>query len=149
MRRPRPGHARAATGTGLTARADINVTPLIDVLLVLLILFLLVSRAARAELKAGLARQGPVGELTQALTVSVRESDLLLDGRPVLDPISLQGALGAALHGRSNCPVWVQSSPGVSYERLVGVVDAVRGAGADRIGILGASATPDPGREDR
>jgi biopolymer transport protein TolR len=144
MRRRRQSQAKAATGTGLAARADINVTPLIDVLLVLLILFLLVSRAARAELRAGLARQGPVGPVTPAVTVSVRETDLRLDDRPVLDVIALQAALGAALHDRSDRPVWVRSSPGVSYERLVAVLDAARGAGAVRIGIVGASVSPDP-----
>jgi len=71
----------SAGGPGRGVIAEINVTPMADVMIVLLIIFMLVAPAAPRALGASLPRpsDGPVGPTPQALVLEVREGDFALN----------------------------------------------------------------------
>lgn len=127
--------------TKLEPTAGINVTPLIDVMLVLLILFMIVApmtpRGLDATLPESPGPTPPPPPPVVPLVLTVEEATFALNSLPVADPQALDEQLREALGPRSDRTVFVRAVGHVSYGRVVAAMDAARGAGADRIGILG------------
>jgi biopolymer transport protein ExbD len=128
-----------ATKTG--PHAEINITPLIDVMLVLLVIFMLVAPATQRVLGAGLPRPGgPQGGPPTALVVTVEAEVFRLDDQPLAGAPALEGALREALQARRDRTVLVRVAGEVPYARVVAALDSARGAGASRLGVLGTAA---------
>jgi biopolymer transport protein TolR len=124
-------------------KADINVTPLIDVLLVLLIIFMCVAPAAPTALGAALPRtEGSTGG--PALVLELGPDELSLNTVPVLTLEDLDRRLRAALQTRGDRTLFVRAADDVPYERVVVVIDVAEGAGASRVGLI--ADAPQPGR---
>jgi biopolymer transport protein ExbD len=120
---------------------EINVTPLIDVLLVLLIIFMVIvpvtprglESAVPQQSKAALPMPGPVSVrlLGDGTAESLRYE---VDGRPI-DRSGLEEALLASLRVRPVRSVYVAASPGISYRLVVEAVGAAKTAGATTVGL--------------
>jgi biopolymer transport protein ExbD len=123
--------------------SDINITPLTDIFLVLLIIFMVtttaIAEAGNEEggFKVSLPRgaKGDEAGIPRDLTVAV-----LADGRTVvagrvLDEAALRAAFGEA-HGRSpETIVLFQADEGVAHGRVVQVMELARRAGLTRLAI--------------
>jgi biopolymer transport protein ExbD/biopolymer transport protein TolR len=129
---------RAAGRRGAPA-ADINVTPMIDVLLVLLIIFMVVQQG----LQRGLALQVPPPERAAP---PVRDPasivlEVMPGGRYALNtqPVGaegLQSAVEAVFRGRPRKVLWVKGGEGVRYGEVAAAVDASRAAGVQVVGLV-------------
>jgi len=119
--------------------ATINVTPLIDVLLVLLIVFMLLQTHSRG-LESDLPEDAPTGAIAprnpQNVTVHIRmDGSLELDSQPV-EKMDLEARLRSAFAGRPDGVLFVDAATELDFADIAGVIDTARGAGVVRIGLL-------------
>jgi biopolymer transport protein TolR len=130
-------HLEPAMQTVTTApvQAEMNVTPMIDVLLVLLIIYMIVPvrhvvPATLPEPAAGVADPAP------PLVLDVRsDGSFALNSQPVpLD--ALDATLRAAFSGRAEKLLFVRGSAERPYQEIVSAMDVARGAGAQLLAIM-------------
>src|ERR1700761_1840469 len=127
-----------------TQQSEINVTPLIDVLLVLLIIFMVIVPVTPRGLESRVPEQsktaapvlGPVSlrVLGKEETEANDRIRYEVDGR-VVDRAQLSDALMASLRVRAERSVYVSASPQVSYRAVAAAVGAAKAAGAVTIGL--------------
>lgn len=122
-------------------RAEINVTPLIDVMLVLLILFMVVTPVAPRGLETRVPEPAPSRQPAAlpppaSLVIRVEAAAYTLDRTPVMTIAELESLLRERLGSRSDKTVFVRADQDVKSGRIVEAMDVARTAGADRIGIV-------------
>jgi len=133
----------------------INVTPLVDVLLVLLIIFMVISPAKPHRFEARIPERPSPNEPTPllSLVVTVLKSGegyrLNMQAARTLEDLNAQ--LHQALDARpaDRKAVFVKAPPSLAYGEVVKVINAVREKGVDKIGLVadkkkkaGAAAAP-------
>jgi biopolymer transport protein ExbD len=123
--------------------ADINITPLTDIFLVLLIIFMVTTTAIaeagsqsgglEVNLPRGGARTG--GPAPHDLAVAVLEDGRTVVGGKALDEGALAAAFEAAAKENAATVVLVQADAGVAHGRVVAVMDLARRKGLSRLAI--------------
>jgi biopolymer transport protein TolR len=130
-----------SVGTGKRGpQAEINVTPLIDVVLVLLIIFMVMTPVMLKELVAKVPQKQtenvplPPGESTIVVELDAHDQ-LSLNGEP-LAPEMLSGKVGDRLaHDRAKV-VFFKIADQANYGQAVRIMDICKGAGAKTLGIV-------------
>jgi biopolymer transport protein ExbD len=116
---------------------DINVTPLVDIMLVLLIIFMLTAHLiARQVIEVQLpkaAQAAAVSPTTLAVTLT-REGRMFLNGIPAT-PESLRAAIQSAVAKDPKTQVIVAGDKNVSHGRVVWVLDLVKSLGVTSFAI--------------
>jgi biopolymer transport protein TolR len=127
-------------------RAEINVTPLVDVVLVLLVILLVVAPMLKeevpVELPAAANAEAQSATATPTLTIAA-DGGVSFEGTP-LPSADLAIRLEAIYAPRADKSVMLAADRSLGYARVVEVLDACREAGIERIGIVTAPAPPRP-----
>jgi len=120
-------------------RPIINVTPLVDVVLVLLIIFMVVAPMLDLRLGVGLPAErtdvDPIEPEEQLVVDLEPDGQVTLNGE-VVERSRLAAVLGPAIRARRDRTVFFRGDPDVFYGDAVRILDIVRGAGAQTIGTV-------------
>ena len=130
---------RIGAGDDLEVNHEINVTPFIDVMLVLLIIFMVAAPLATVDmgvdLPASTAEPQPRPE--KPVFVTVKPDMTLGIGEDVIQRDGLGEALGAATRNNKDERIFVRADKAVSYGDLMEVMNMLRNAGYLKIALVG------------
>src|SRR5260370_6120771 len=146
-----------AGGGGGGLQSEINVTPMVDVMLVLLIIFMVVTPVLQQGIQVSIPRQMRNPDEDQAINkesavmISIpKDGDYYLGKKKVnLDDLKSSVEKALANKKEEDKIVYIKSGVEVSYGEVVKVINAVREKGVDKIGLVadkkkkgGAAAAP-------
>jgi biopolymer transport protein ExbD len=122
-----------------TLQSEINVTPLIDVVLVLLIIFMVLTPITISEISVNLPDKTETVEQDdvpkEQLLLAVCEDGTFTLNRTPYEAESLREDLQRRLRAKAKKVVFVDAHPKAGYHRVVAALDLARDAGADRLGM--------------
>lgn len=125
---------------GKGQRAEINVTPMIDVLLVLIIIFMviapLVPRGLRALVPPRADAPPPPEVVSRDIVISVAKDGAIEINQQRVEPAALPERLAGLYRRHINDHVFVRGDRGLDYQVVAQVIDVARGAGWERIGLM-------------
>ena len=126
-----------------SALTDINITPFIDVMLVLLIIFMVAAPLSTVDVPVDLPKVSATPTAREAEPVIVT---LTADGRINLSGSdiprgALAAAVGAATDGDRDTRLYLSADQAVPYGDLMAVMEEVRRAGYGRIALVGLEGT--------
>jgi biopolymer transport protein TolR len=133
--------AIAVRDEGAKVNSNINVTPMVDVMLVLLIIFMVITPMLQKGVTVDLAKvnnptQMPDADKEDALIVAVMRNGDVFFGNDKTAPDQLTNKIKDRIANRTNKIVYVRADARAKYKAVVDVVDNVRSAGVDDLGLL-------------
>jgi len=115
--------------------AEINVTPLVDVVLVLLIIFMVTAPFLQGGLEVDLPKVATHGlDVREGLIVSVRADRRIAVGNQVVSNAEFENALSRA--GAARRPVFLKADQGVPYGVIVDLIARLRRTGVAALGLV-------------
>ena len=146
---PKLGPATLASGSGRSGRArrvstslaEINVVPLVDVMLVLLIIFMvaapMIQRGIDVKLPQSRRATSVTGERVEVtLPSTLHQSRVVFVGKQEVKLQNLQEHMRQKMETASNKEVFVRGDSTVQYQDLMDVFDALKAAGVQNIGMV-------------
>ena len=124
-------------------KSDINMTPMIDVLLVLIIIFMVITPLTPKGLEALVPQPPPPNQppntSDQRTVVVVIDKDhkMFINQDPVEENL-LGGRLTEIFKTRAERVVFVKGDPGLEYQWVAKAIDIAHGAGIDKVGLMTA-----------
>ena len=127
------------TGDGRGVRSEINITPLVDVVLVLLIIFMVMTPVLLKKLDLNVPEKVDTDvqvTASEQLVVSVAADASVAINREPVSRDALGAKLSELLQARRDKVVFFDVDDTANYAEVVAVMDVTRGAGAKVLGIM-------------
>ncbi|CCG08397.1 protein TolR [Pararhodospirillum photometricum] len=139
----RGGHSRRRRSHQMS---DINVTPMVDVMLVLLIIFMVTAPLMTTGVKVDLPRASTasLGKDTEALTVSVTAEGAIYLQDQAMPDTALAPRLQAITQANPDVKIYVRGDAGVNYGRVMEVMGLLRQGGLEKVALITQPGQPAP-----
>ena len=125
---------------GKGQKAEINVTPMIDVLLVLIIIFMVIAPVAPHGLEAIAPPQAdappPPNVVSREIVITVARDGAIEINRQPVESAVLPARLAELYRRHINDHLFVRGDRDLPYQAVAEIIDVARGAGWDRIGLM-------------
>ncbi|ABK98859.1 protein TolR [Pelobacter propionicus] len=136
--------AMGGQGNNRAAMADINVTPLVDVMLVLLVIFMVTAPMMQQGVQVNLPKAD-----TKAMTQAEETVIVTVDGKGRIfinkDEVpagDLRSRLSEMFANREKKEIFLKADAGVPYGEVVRAMADIKGAGIERLGMVTEPAKP-------
>ena len=127
-------------GGGGSLRSDINVTPLVDVVLVLLIIFMVITPVVQMGYLVKVPPKAPANlppsAVSDQIILRLQSDKSVLINKDAVPLDQFPQRMREILHGNTSKMVFFQGSPDVDYETTMSFLDLARSSGAKNIGII-------------
>ena len=133
--------ALAKRDEGSKVNSNINVTPMVDVMLVLLIIFMVITPMLQKGVSVDMAKVNspepmPDADKEDALLIAVMRDGKIFFGTDRIEPDQLTAKVKDRLANKADKRVFIKADARARYGNVVDVVDNVRSAGVDDVGLL-------------
>jgi biopolymer transport protein ExbD/biopolymer transport protein TolR len=134
----------STTSEGDELKSDINVTPLVDVMLVLLVIFMVVTPLLKQQVpvELPLAEHSHEAQETSQVTLAAFADGTLFLNEQLIAAEALDGALHNLYAERFDKTIFLEADRSLPYSRVVDLMDACRAAGVERIGVVTKKPAP-------
>jgi biopolymer transport protein TolR len=133
--------ALAKRDEGKKVNSNINVTPMVDVMLVLLIIFMVITPMLQNKVNVTLAQtENPVAmpdaDHEDAVVVAVTRDSKVFLGQDQVSLADLGGKVGDMLQNKTNKEVFFRADARAHYGTVMDAIDAVRTQGVEQVALL-------------
>jgi biopolymer transport protein ExbD/biopolymer transport protein TolR len=135
------GIASAARKASHNVNASINVTPMCDVMLVLLIIFMVITPMLNNKVQIDMVKVNnsipmPDANKDDSIVVAITRNGAVFMGQNEIDPSQLTGMVETKLQDQTDKTVYIRADARAEYKAVEDAVDDVRSAGVDDVGLL-------------
>ena len=136
-------------GRSRRALSEINVTPLVDVMLVLLIIFMISAPLLTVGVPLELPKTeaGAMAEQSEPLNVSIQADGVIFLQETPVQFEQLAGALASLGENGFDRPIYVRADGGAPHERVAQVMAALSTSGFTKIGLITDTGGPSSGAQ--
>jgi biopolymer transport protein ExbD len=133
--------ALAVRNEGAKVNSDINVTPMVDVMLVLLIIFMVITPMLQNKVNVELAKvtdptNMPDADKEDAIVVAVTRDNKVYLGQNQVSMADLGTKVNDLLQNKTDKQIFVRADARSQYGTVMDAIDDVRTAGVDQVGML-------------
>ena len=126
---------------GSKVNSNINVTPMVDVMLVLLIIFMVITPMLQNKVQIDMARVDnttnmPDADKEDAIVVAITRDGGVFLGQNKVAPSELGGLVRDKLADKPGKTIYVRADARAQFRAVEDAIDAVRSAGVDDVGLL-------------
>ena len=133
--------AIAVRNEGSRVNSNINVTPMVDVMLVLLIIFMVITPMLMNKVQIEMAVVDnavsmPDADKDDAIVVAITRDGGVFLGRDKVDPSNLGQLVSEKLAEKTDKQIFVRADTRAQYKAVEDAIDDVRTSGVDEVGLL-------------
>jgi biopolymer transport protein ExbD/biopolymer transport protein TolR len=126
-----------ANGRTQSSISDINVTPLVDVVLVLLIIFMVTAPVLQSGIEVNVPKTRTVKEVTEErLVISINKQQRVFLGNDPININDIKTKLRQKIRDPQHQSIYIRSDEDVPFGAFATVMDAIKGAGITNVSIV-------------
>ena len=127
----------ASNGRTQSSISDINVTPLVDVVLVLLIIFMVTAPVLQSGIEVSVPKTRTVKEITEErMVISINKQQRVFLGNDPVNINEIKIRLRQKIRDPQNQSVFIRADEDVPFGAFATVMDAIKGAGITNVSIV-------------